>query len=47
MLTRCSAGHKSIGPEEFITELCERNYNGHLLEALTLYTMIALSSRRN
>jgi hypothetical protein len=47
MLTRCSACHKSIGPVEFINEACERNYNGHVLETLTLFTMIALSSRRN
>ena len=47
MLTRCSACHKSINPEKWMDEPCERNYNGHLLEALSLYTMIALSSRRN
>ena len=45
MLTRCSACHKSIGPEEFINELCDRNHNGHVLETLTLFTMIALSRR--
>ena len=47
MLTRCSACHKSIGPEEFINQSCERNHNGHALETLSIFTMIALSSRRN
>jgi hypothetical protein len=47
-ITRCSACHKPIKPEDFIAEKCARNPSGHVLEAATLQTLIVLSMpRRN
>ena len=47
MLTRCSTCHKSITPEQFMHEACVRNANGHVLETLSIFAMIALSNRRS